>query len=444
MKKTGLACLVLLSLVGCDAYKIELSMDNLNKNTPIDKEEAAKALSRAQAKFSTINIKSVRQSPIDSLYEIWTGDNVFYVDKDFNYRIHGEAIGVDDKVNYTDLSLSIIGAQNTIEDIYKRKGSISNDLERYKYREADFFDDKKLSKKLIKHSSIAKYAIQEASSEQESPSDNSVTQLKSTSAKEIKKVTEDQDNTVEKASTAKVVDSGLRAALKNRIKERSSLDLTISNKPIDRAKGNVNVNKVEDHGGFIEYNGTELQKVGYDKSGRKVGEEQTMSQVRNIFSKIKERGDTWTIKYPAIGEEKKSIAVFTDPGCPYCANLHKSIPELNKAGVTVHYLFYPRLMPLGTSDPRVRDVLSTMKNVWCSDEPGESMSRAFHRMSVPSSSCEVNDEDKTKSEFPAYEHYTLGQVFGIDSTPLTITDDGRQIYGFRNAKNFLYKLDVPE
>ena len=49
-----------------------------------------------------------------------------------------------------------------------------------------------------------------------------------------------------------------------------------------------------------------------------------------------------TVVYPAIGETKTHITVFTDTTCPYCHKLHAEVPALNKMGVEVRYVAFPR------------------------------------------------------------------------------------------------------
>ncbi|MCW8998646.1 MAG: DsbC family protein, partial [Kangiellaceae bacterium] len=41
-------------------------------------------------------------------------------------------------------------------------------------------------------------------------------------------------------------------------------------------------------------------------------------------------------------QEKYQVTIFTDVDCAYCRKLHKEIPQLNKSGVTVRYMAYPR------------------------------------------------------------------------------------------------------
>ena len=48
------------------------------------------------------------------------------------------------------------------------------------------------------------------------------------------------------------------------------------------------------------------------------------------------------IIFPAEGETRAHVTVFTDVSCFYCQKLHKEVPELNRRGVEVRYLAYPR------------------------------------------------------------------------------------------------------
>ena len=62
---------------------------------------------------------------------------------------------------------------------------------------------------------------------------------------------------------------------------------------------------------------------------------------------------------------KHTITVFTDVECGYCRKLHGEIDQLNKLGVRVRYLAYPRAGP-GSDDWR------KMEAVWCSAGPQDS------------------------------------------------------------------------
>ncbi len=64
-----------------------------------------------------------------------------------------------------------------------------------------------------------------------------------------------------------------------------------------------------------------------------------------------------------------TITVFTDVDCQYCRKLHSDMAELNKLGVRVRYLFYPRTGP-NTESWRKAEV------VWCSADRNEALTRA--------------------------------------------------------------------
>ena len=64
-----------------------------------------------------------------------------------------------------------------------------------------------------------------------------------------------------------------------------------------------------------------------------------------------------------------TITVFTDVDCQYCRKLHSEMAELNKLGVRVRYMFYPRTGP-NTESWRKAEV------VWCSADRNEALTRA--------------------------------------------------------------------
>jgi len=48
------------------------------------------------------------------------------------------------------------------------------------------------------------------------------------------------------------------------------------------------------------------------------------------------------IVYRPDGETKRSITIFTDIDCGFCRKQHLEVPELNRMGIAVRYLAYPR------------------------------------------------------------------------------------------------------
>jgi len=120
-----------------------------------------------------------------------------------------------------------------------------------------------------------------------------------------------------------------------------------------------------------------------------------------------------------IGPKKPKhwVAVFTDVDCPYCAKFHKEVPELNKAGIEVRYLLYPRS---GTESRAFK----TMTSVWCSDDRAAAITAAKAGKPIPEKTCET----------PILKHMALAEEVGLRGTPLIVTDSGEVIPGYVPAK----------
>lgn len=113
---------------------------------------------------------------------------------------------------------------------------------------------------------------------------------------------------------------------------------------------------------------------------------------------------------------KTHLTVFTDTDCGYCQKLHSEIPELNRLGVEVRYLAFPR-GGAGSNAHR------TLANVWCAKDPREAMNQAKARRSVPTAECDD----------PVLKQYALGQRIGIEGTPAIILANGQLIPGYQPA-----------
>ena len=59
---------------------------------------------------------------------------------------------------------------------------------------------------------------------------------------------------------------------------------------------------------------------------------------------------------------KMTVTVFTDVDCGYCRKFHNQIADLNKAGVRVRYMLFPRTGPETESWRKA-------EGVWCSTGP---------------------------------------------------------------------------
>lgn len=124
-------------------------------------------------------------------------------------------------------------------------------------------------------------------------------------------------------------------------------------------------------------------------------------------------GDEGLITYPATGEQKAEIDVFTDIDCPYCRKLHDEMDRLNELGITVNYYAFPRSGP-GTPS------FTKYESVWCADNQLEAMNRAKSGEKVSQASCDN----------PVADQYQLGREVGVTGTPAILTEDGNMIRGY--------------
>ncbi|MDB6084342.1 MAG: thiol:disulfide interchange protein DsbC [Gammaproteobacteria bacterium] len=110
-----------------------------------------------------------------------------------------------------------------------------------------------------------------------------------------------------------------------------------------------------------------------------------------------------------------TITVFTDVDCGYCRKLHSEIAELNRLGVRVRYMFYPRTGP-NTESWRKAEA------VWCSADRNEALTRAKAGAAV--------DTSKVCGPTPVAREYALGQSIGVRGTPAIVTEGGDYINGY--------------
>jgi thiol:disulfide interchange protein DsbC len=120
-----------------------------------------------------------------------------------------------------------------------------------------------------------------------------------------------------------------------------------------------------------------------------------------------------------------TITVFTDVDCAYCRKLHSEIGVLNKMGVRVRYVFYPRTGP-GTESWHKAEA------VWCSPNRNEAFTRAKAGAVVDTSKiCAVN---------PVAREYALGQSIGVQGTPSIITESGALIAGYLPPQELVQQI----
>lgn len=119
-------------------------------------------------------------------------------------------------------------------------------------------------------------------------------------------------------------------------------------------------------------------------------------------------------------ETGRYMTVFTDIDCPYCTKLHKEIPQLTEAGVTVRYLAYPRA---GVGSESYKKAVS----VWCSSDKAKTMDSAMNKQTIATKSCEN----------PVQAHMLEAQRFGVNGTPNIVLDNGELLPGYVPAQELI-------
>ncbi len=131
------------------------------------------------------------------------------------------------------------------------------------------------------------------------------------------------------------------------------------------------------------------------------------------------------IVFPAKGERKGIVYVFTDIDCGYCRKMHSEMAGYNQAGVEVRYLAFPRA---GYPSPSS----AKLEAVWCSPYPQEAMTRSKQGQAVSSPACQS----------PVKHQFELGSQLGVRGTPAVFTENGEQVGGYVPAAELAGMLGI--
>ena len=104
---------------------------------------------------------------------------------------------------------------------------------------------------------------------------------------------------------------------------------------------------------------------------------------------------------------RATVTVFTDIDCGYCRKLHLEVPELNRLGIAVRYLAFPRA---GIGSESYEKAVSA----WCAENPQIALTQAKSGKEIEHKTC-AN---------PVAEQYSLAAEFGVDGTPAVIYENG--------------------
>ncbi|MAD45801.1 MAG: hypothetical protein CMI02_15650 [Oceanospirillaceae bacterium] len=174
--------------------------------------------------------------------------------------------------------------------------------------------------------------------------------------------------------------------------------------------------------------------------------------------------DNQAVVFPAQGEQKGLINVFTDIDCGYCQKLHTEVPRLNELGITVRYLAFPRAGIKNPQTGQLTDSYRKINYVWCQDDRKAAMNtmkKTQRELSVLgqrlrqggavmledqykalSSQMDAMLADSKDCGAPIAEEYSLGKSMGVNGTPAIVLEDGRLFPGYLPADELARRMGI--
>ncbi len=134
------------------------------------------------------------------------------------------------------------------------------------------------------------------------------------------------------------------------------------------------------------------------------------------------------IVYSPKGKVKGVVNVFTDVDCGYCQKLHKEIPELNKMGIELRYLAYPRA-GIGSAS------YNKIASAWCAKDQNKAMDKLKSRQNIETDVCDGN---------PVADHFLAGNKIGVNGTPALLLSDGTLLPGYLPAKDLAARMGIED
>jgi thiol:disulfide interchange protein DsbC len=112
---------------------------------------------------------------------------------------------------------------------------------------------------------------------------------------------------------------------------------------------------------------------------------------------------------------KKKVIVFTDPDCPYCRELHKSMKLVVAKRSDVAFIVFMNPLPMHKDSPKKAQAILCSKSI-------EMLDDAFSGKTVPEppAPCTAAALDRS---------IALAKTFEFDGTPTLIRDDGIVLFG---------------
>lgn len=122
------------------------------------------------------------------------------------------------------------------------------------------------------------------------------------------------------------------------------------------------------------------------------------------------------------GDGSRQLAVFEDPNCGYCKQLHRTLNDVDN--VTVYTFLFPILSPDSTTKSR---------NIWCAPDRVQAWRGwMLEGKAAPEAQCDTPIEANLK----------LGRQLNIQGTPALFFSDGSRVNGALPLDALKKKLDA--
>jgi len=109
------------------------------------------------------------------------------------------------------------------------------------------------------------------------------------------------------------------------------------------------------------------------------------------------------------GNGKRTLAIFSDPNCPYCKRFEKDLAKVDD--VTIYTFLYPILS---------QDSHEKSKAVWCSADKSKAWSELMLNGTVPT---------VARCDTPIDKNLELGRKYRVTGTPTLIFANGERVPG---------------
>ncbi|MCZ4328337.1 DsbC family protein [Castellaniella denitrificans] len=122
------------------------------------------------------------------------------------------------------------------------------------------------------------------------------------------------------------------------------------------------------------------------------------------------------------GTGARKVALFEDPNCGYCKQLHRTLEDVDN--VTVYTFLFPILTP---------DSATRSRNIWCAADPAKAWKAWM---------LDGQEPAKAECDTPIQDNLALGRKLNVQGTPALFFADGTRVNGALPLEALKKKLDA--